>query len=68
MQFIIVVVAITLSVAYMAWRIYSVLTSRKSTCANCQGCPLMAHGHHSCNSCKENMQCRHKKTSKNLEK
>lgn len=67
MQLFIVIVAITLSVAYIAWHLYKVITSKKTLCANCQGCPLMDHGRNGCENCRENMHCTHKKTVKNLE-
>ena len=64
MQTALVYTIIILSVAYAAWRIYSLLQAKHDPCAGCQGCTLKdirrKNG--------ENRHCTDKKSVKNLAK
>ena len=45
MQTILVVIILTLSVGYAAWRVYTALSNnRKRTCDGCKGCPANGNG------------------------
>lgn len=62
MQTTLVIIFVTLSVAYAVWRIQRVLQASSDPCASCQGCALKKMRRKN----GENKHCTEKKSKKNL--